>query len=62
LQLIFGLLNGCLPQVMADGGYNVATVDLWSCDVILFVLLTGWFPFENINNAVLATGLKFLLD
>jgi serine/threonine protein kinase len=47
---------------MADRGYNVATVDLWSCDVILFVLLTGWFPFENINLAVLATGLKFLLD
>jgi 5'-AMP-activated protein kinase catalytic alpha subunit len=62
LQLIFGLLNGCLPQVMADRGYDGATADLWSCGVILFVLLTGWLPFEKRNLAVLATSLKFLLD
>jgi 5'-AMP-activated protein kinase catalytic alpha subunit len=39
--------------VIADRGYDGATADLWSCGVILFVLLTGWLPFEDRNLAVL---------
>ena len=55
-------LNGCLAQVIADRGYDGATADLWSCNVILFVLLTGRFPFEDRNLTVLYQKVMELPD
>lgn len=35
--------------MIEDGGYDGATADIWSCGVILFVLLAGYLPFEDEN-------------
>ncbi|XP_010538566.1 PREDICTED: CBL-interacting serine/threonine-protein kinase 12-like [Tarenaya hassleriana] len=37
------------PEVLARRGYDAAKVDIWSCGVILFVLMAGYLPFNDRN-------------
>ncbi|KAI4332543.1 hypothetical protein L6164_017444 [Bauhinia variegata] len=37
------------PEVLGRKGYDGVKVDLWSCGVILFVLMAGYLPFHDQN-------------
>ena len=53
-----GSVNYAAPEIISGEPYSGPEVDIWSAGIVLFILVTGYLPFDESNISTLFTKIK----
>lgn len=53
LKVFCGTPSYMAPEIVSKKEYLGAPADIWACGIVLFVMLTGGFPFKSTEEKAL---------
>lgn len=62
MSTMCGTTQYMAPEIVSRDNYRGGKADIWSCGVVLFILVAGYLPFDSNNSDIVIQKLKLALS